>query len=254
MKELRRLLIGRERLKATKKSDGIIILNESEFHYINRVLRLKEGDLIALIDGFGNLWEALVRNSNSIQLKTNYETPKEYKAHSSPKICLAVVRPKRGFDELLRMSCEIGIDVIQPLRSDRQVHQLEDRILRWSGILREAVEQSERLWQPLLCETIYFQDWLSNLPKNSAFAIASPRIRNLPELKTWMDGLDKHIEQAWIAIGPEGGWTPEEEFAAVEAGFVRVQFGETILRTSTAAVVATQSMVFSRRNIIENIK
>jgi len=44
--------------------------------------------------------------------------------------------------------------------------------------------------------------------------------------------------QVRLAIGPEGGWSPEEEEAARAAGWIAVSAGPTILRTATAAVAA----------------
>ena len=70
--------------------------------------------------------------------------------------------PKRGFDEILRMSCEIGVDIIQPIVSDRSVVRIDGngRISRWEGIIREAVEQSERLWRPELRSILVVKNWL----------------------------------------------------------------------------------------------
>jgi 16S rRNA (uracil1498-N3)-methyltransferase len=42
-----------------------------------------------------------------------------------------------------------------------------------------------------------------------------------------------------ILIGPEGGWDPQEEQLMFQRGFVPASLGETILRTETAAIVAT---------------
>jgi 16S rRNA (uracil1498-N3)-methyltransferase len=46
-----------------------------------------------------------------------------------------------------------------------------------------------------------------------------------------------------VAIGPEGGWSPDEEQAALAQGWMAVQLGPTILRTSTAAVAAATLLV-----------
>jgi 16S rRNA (uracil1498-N3)-methyltransferase len=50
-----------------------------------------------------------------------------------------------------------------------------------------------------------------------------------------------------VVIGPEGGWNKDEEELAFNAGFVGVSMGETILRTATAAVSASQVMTSWRR-------
>ena len=80
------------------------------------------------------------------------------------------------------------------------------------------------------------------------FAFATTRLANSIDCQKWMSGLNEKIDQIWIAIGPEGGWTKDEHLFARKNGSISVQFGESILRTSTAAVVATQLMVDWRRN------
>ena len=46
----------------------------------------------------------------------------------------------------------------------------------------------------------------------------------------------------WLACGPEGGWSPGEEQQAAAMGWQAVQFGPTILRSSTAAVAGISAL------------
>ncbi len=250
MAELRRLLIESGRLKADVDVDRFLTLTSKETHYLKRVLRLRKGDLIAIVDGIGHIWNATVQDGNSIELCSSLDCPLDEQPRQNPLIGLAVALPKKGFDELLRMSCEMGVDIIQPLSSERGVVRIEGegRSLRWKGILREAVEQSERLWCPDLLSICDVQDWLKDRPSKYACAFASPRLSRSIDLQVWMMGPMKDIDQIWVAIGPEGGWTPEEQFLAKELGCIEVQIGESILRTVTAAVAATQLMVAWRKN------
>jgi len=50
-----------------------------------------------------------------------------------------------------------------------------------------------------------------------------------------------------MVIGPEGGWSKDEEALAFSKGVIGVSMGKTILRTSTAAVSACQLMTSWRR-------
>ncbi|MDN5935902.1 MAG: RsmE family RNA methyltransferase, partial [Nitrosospira sp.] len=45
-----------------------------------------------------------------------------------------------------------------------------------------------------------------------------------------------------LLVGPEGGFTPEEEAAALVAGFIPLRLGERILRTESAALAAVAAM------------
>ncbi len=250
MAELRRLLIEADRLKTEMGVDRAFPLTSKEAHYLKRVLRLRSGDLIEIVDGVGHLWEASLHGGDSLQLSSRIDCPKEEEIHPKPLIGIAVVLPKKGFDELLRMSCEIGVDIIQPLSSERGVLRVDGGIksLRREGIIREAVEQSERLWQPQLHSIIDFKDWVRRKPPKAVFAIATTRLPKLDDLQLWMMGLTEKIDQIWVAIGPEGGWTHDEQSLAKEEGCTEIQLGESIMRTSTAAVAATELMVSWRRN------
>ncbi len=251
MAELRRLLINPERLRAEIRFDRTMRINPEELHYLHRVLRLRNGDLILVVDGVGNLWEAKLQGDDFIKLVSDLESPCQRISRAKPLIGLAVVLPKKGFDDVLRMSCEIGVDIFQPLVSQRSVVRVEGktRTKRWEMIVREAVEQSERLWSPEIARVMHIQDWLNqkNRVKNELFAFASPRMLKQNDLRLWLNDFTEGIDQIWLAIGPEGGWTDEELQLAKKVGFVEVQLSNFILRTSTAAVVASESMVFWRR-------
>ncbi len=250
MAELRRLLVEPARLKKELGPERLLTLKSNESHYLFRVLRLRCGESIEIVDGVGNLWKADLNSRDSIRLQSSLHFPIAKQPRCRPLLGLAVVVPKKGFDELLRMSCEIGIDFVQPLRSERSVVLTggEHRNLRWEGVLRESVEQSERLWAPDCRRIIDVKDWLKNRPVNSALAFASPRMLPLNRFHLWTNSFRKQVDELWIAIGPEGGWTEQEKSFAKEVGCSEVFFGDSILRTSTAAVVATQLMVSWRQN------
>ncbi len=120
---------------------------------------------------------------------------------------------------------------------------------RWNGILREASEQCERLWKPEFREPIDFQAWLEQRPSKATFAFATTRLTGTMDFQLWMMELKKEIiDQIWVIIGPEGGWTQREQLLAQQATFNQVQLGDLIMRTSTAAAAAAELMVSWRRN------
>ena len=251
MAELRRLLIENIRLKNNIGVDRSLSLEPQEAHYLKRVLRLRRGDLIEIVDGVGHLWGAVFQGDTSIKVSSLLDFPLKTQPRPKPLVGLAVVVPKRGFNELLRMSCEIGVDIIQPLSSDRGVVRIQingEKFSRWNGILREAVEQCERLWKPELREAIDFRVWLEQRPSKAIFAFATTRLIGTIDFQLWMMELKKEMDQIWVVIGPEGGWTKTEQNLAKQANFKEIQLGDSIMRTSTAAVAATQLMISWRRN------
>ena len=249
MAEKRRLFIDRNRLSNAIDFKGELELTTDEAHYLLRVMRMRSEDLIEVIDGKGHLWNAKIIGKKNIKLINSFDTPSQTVSRAQPLICIAVAIPKKGFDNFLQMSCEIGVDVIQPLISKRSVVKEcnKEKIIRYQKIIGEAVEQSERLWCPEVMHALNFPNWVNNLSSDSKIGFATTRSEHLEDCVNWLKGTSHKVNQVWVVIGPEGGWNKEEEALAFDSGFVGISIGNTILRTSTAAVSACQLMTSWRR-------
>ena len=249
MTEKRRLFIDPKRLKDQINFNGELKLTFDESHYLSRVMRMRSEDLLEVIDGKGHLWNAKIVGKKNIRLLDSFYTPVDTISRDKPLICIAVAIPKKGFDNFLQMSCEIGVDVIQPLISKRSVVKecSKEKIIRYKKIIGEAVEQSERLWGPELRKALKFHDWVNDLPFNSQIGLATTRILDLKDCFDWLKEISYEVNQVWVVIGPEGGWHEDEETLAFDSGLIGLSMGENILRTSTAAISACQLMTSWRR-------
>jgi 16S rRNA (uracil1498-N3)-methyltransferase len=247
-RELRRLLIAPERIAALDNStddeagpDGgtsQLALEPQEHHYLERVLRYRPGDRLAVVDGAGRLWSAVLETRQCLRLEQPISAPLQWQAPARPALLLAMAVPKREADLVWRMATELGADRLQPLLARRGAPGERCPLERWQGIVREATEQCERLWQPLLEAPQLAGAWLAR-PVNGLALLATTRHRELPLCSQLLEepcaapDLGDGIQ---LAIGPEGGWSPEEEEQAIAAGWRPVSLGPSILRTSTAAV------------------
>jgi 16S rRNA (uracil1498-N3)-methyltransferase len=260
-RELRRLLIDPQRLEL---AEGELRLEAAEVHYLLRVLRLRPGDRLALVDGAGRLWtaglalaehlaEPLVGRRGRAQgeqplvarLEQPLARPLQWQPQPQPSLALAVAMPRRDGDVLLRMACELGIDLFLPLVAARSVAGEGLARERAAAILREACEQSERLWQPRV-ELPQQASQLLAIPAAGLGLLATTRQAGLQSLDQalnhWQAASSgdpfRSGDLVMLAIGPEGGWTGEEEELALAAGWQAVSLGASILRVSTAAVAA----------------
>jgi len=235
-RELRRLLIPPARFVAGELQ---LQLEPEELHYLRRVLRLRDGDGFAIGDGAGHLWSASLAEGTLALLDQPVEVPLQVEVKSSLPLELAVALPKRDGELLLRMACELGFDCLSPLKAERSVTDTV-KAERCSLILREAVEQCERLWVPELSPLQPAKACLGKAPSGLGL-LATTRRSGLPLLAAV---LEQNTNQAALlpavvmAIGPEGGWSPAEEELAIAKGWLPVSLGPTILRSSTAAVAA----------------
>ena len=252
MAELRRLLISDNRIKSAVNENNHISLKPQEIHYITRVMRFRTGEHLHVVDGKGRIWLSQFIANGLIRLSSNFYNPLCQEILPKTLVGLAVVIPKQGFDDVLRMSCELGIDVVQPLHSEHGVLNKinEDRFIRWETIINESLEQSERLWKPELRNTIGFTDWLNNHTTKGSIAIAATRISDTVPIESYLWNLSKDIEIVWTLIGPEGGWSRSEIKLALQKGCITVKLGNYILRTSTASIAATHAMMSWRTNSI----
>ncbi len=237
MAERRRLLIAPQRLAAVETGDPTVPLERSEQHYLRRVLRCRVGDTIDVVDGCGSLWQAQLISADALRVSVPADQIEPVRV---PRLGLGLALIRRGFEDALRMACELGVDEIQPLRTDRSTLQAEHRPQRWATILQEAVEQCERLWLPTLKPPCKLAQW-----PNSSFpvAVGVTRRADTPALSNWLTQTSNDSGMVWLLVGPEGGWSDAEDRLFNTRGWQPVHLGSSILRSSTAAVRGSVELV-----------
>ncbi len=243
MEDLIRLIISKKRIVNNKNNN--LKLSDDETHYLNKVMRVKNGKNIYIINGEGALWKAKKVNTNYLEI-IQLDKPYLFKEKQTYLLGIAVVIPKHGFDDILRMCTEIGIDLIQPLFSERQVNSnlnFSKKFLRWNSIINEAVEQSERLWKPSILDGMNIVEWIKIRGGKDRISISVTRKDSCDDLNKWLKKqqglLDKKGQIFWNVIGPEGGWSLSEMQSFNENKIPLVKLSETILRTSTATINAS---------------
>ena len=242
-RELRRLLIEPGRLPVQGRQ---LELELAERHYLGRVLRLRSGDRFAVVDGAGRLWTAVLAEA-AAELEQAVDQPLEQQPMPQPRLTLAVAMPRRDGEVMARMACELGIDALLPLQAERSSTGERLRPERLGAILREAAEQCERLWLPELLPLQSAAALLGAEPAGVGL-LATTRAEGLPLLDQALaaaatEAPGRCQQGLTLAIGPEGGWSPQEEALAMAAGWRPVSLGPAILRVSTAAVAGTTALV-----------
>ena len=115
MEDLTRLIISHERIKNIKNNN--LELTTEEAHYLNKVMRIKNGREIFIANGEGSLWKAIKVNNDCLEIIKS-KKPYLFQEQEIYLLGIAVVIPKSGFEDILKMCTEIGIDFIQPLFSE----------------------------------------------------------------------------------------------------------------------------------------
>ena len=149
---------------------------------------------------------------------------------SEPRHRLTVVQALLkgdALEEVVYHATEIGVAAFQLAVTERCVaREISPRKLeRLRAIAREAAEQSERGIVPLISEPVMLRD---------ALAPGSVLLYERHD-GAGLAGLEAPQR---VVIGPEGGFSPAEVAAAVEAGVTIAGLGPRILRSQTVAVAA----------------
>ncbi|WP_035985319.1 16S rRNA (uracil(1498)-N(3))-methyltransferase [Leptolyngbya sp. KIOST-1] len=209
-------------------------LHPSQQHYLYRVLRLGPGQQFVALDGRGQQWVASLTTESDWAAIAPMATAMP--TLLAP-ITLAIALPKGGgFDEVVRQTTELGVTTLQPVISDRTLHQPNPKKLeRWQRIATEATEQSERLLRPQILPPLPWRDYVQRPPEGYRWICVARG--EAPHLLTVAQASDPAVAAA-IAVGPEGGWTAAEVEGAIAAGFQPVSLGPYVLRAVTAPLAA----------------
>lgn len=211
-----------------------LCLSSTQQHYLYRVLRLGTGQQFVALDGQGQQWLATLTPDPERVAIAPLANPSP---RTQASITLAIALPKgNGFDDVVRQATELGVSTLQPVISDRTLHQPNPKKLeRWQRIAAEATEQSERLLLPEILPPIPWRDYLTQSTAGHRWICVARS--DAPHLLAAAMASDPAIPTA-IAIGPEGGWTEAEVEGAIAAGFQPVSLGPCILRAVTAPLAA----------------
>ena len=199
-------------------------------HQVTRVLRLRDGERLMLLDGRGAA--ATVRLAG-----TDCVVEARATAEGEPRHRLTIWQALLRGDHLepvIRHGTEIGVAEFRLFVSERCVaRDLSPRRLeRLRAVAREAAEQSERGIVPGVSAPVTFADALEPTSVLLFERDASSRLSDLEP-------------PAGLVIGPEGGFTPAEVATAEEAALQICGLGPRILRSETVAVAAA-AVVLSR--------
>ena len=215
---------------------------------IVRVLRLKKGDSICLVDGRGTELDARIIALSAGSVTARISGSRHCDAEPKLGLSLAVCLPKGDKIELIVQKCtELGISELVVVSSQRTVARIpaektQTKLARWRKIAREAAEQCGRATAPGVEGVLNIGD-LAELIPTVPLALVACEGPDAPPLK---DVLRENAAAGslMVIIGPEGGLTDDEARLVVEAGAVPVSLGKRILRCETAAIAACAAVMY----------
>ncbi len=215
-------------------------LSEEESVHAVKVLRLKSGDEIRIIDGRGGFHKATISLAHHKRCGFNIlesvfdEGKRDYRL----QIAMAPTKNIERFEWFVEKAVEIGIDEITPIicrYSERKIIKPE----RIEKIIVSAAKQSLKALMPVLNPLVTFNEFIA-MPSSATKLIA----HCYPQEKAGFAAKIQNQREVLLLIGPEGDFSEEEVQKAIESGFEPVSLGDSRLRTETAGVVASTVVAF----------
>lgn len=212
--------------------------------HLARVLRAEPGQTFDVLAG-GFLRQATVSSVSEREVSFTLGEELETDAALPVHLLVAVIK----FDHYewgLEKATELGAARITPVvarRTEKHLGQAAaKRVERWRKIVREAAQQSRRSDLPEVDDPLSLKAALAGVTAEHRILLAETEEQNtlaaaLAPLRRDAQAPDaERSRELALAIGPEGGWAPEE-FALFEVqGWQKVTLGPRVLRAETAAL------------------
>ena len=222
-------------------------LPAEEANHAIKVLRLKEGDELMLMDGKGSFYRAEVTlvSNHHCMYRIVERQPQQHQWEGRVHLAIAPTKMNDRIEWMAEKATEVGIDELSFLNcqfSERRNLKTE----RIKKIVVAAVKQSHKAWMPIVNELKPFRQFISRQTPGHRYIAHCynevPRVNLFDELCR----LDAS-EDALVLVGPEGDFSIDEVRYAVSQGFVSVDLGKSRLRTETAGLSAVMMMQLAKQ-------
>jgi 16S rRNA (uracil1498-N3)-methyltransferase len=221
----------------------------AQAEHMARVLRTLPGMEADVVAG-GHVFHAEVAAVSPNEVRFNLIA----EVQADPALPVTLVVSVYKFDHMewaIEKATELGVAAVAPVIARRTEKHLalaaEKRVERWRRIAHEAALQSRRSDVPLIHDPVSLAERVratspATRPASGSTCMVLAEQERTTTLRQALDeaiaAAQEQMPTLEIAIGPEGGWAPEEEALFDANGWVAVSLGPRILRAETAAIAA----------------
>jgi 16S rRNA (uracil1498-N3)-methyltransferase len=218
--------------------------------HLARVLRAAPGQIYDIVaNGFLHRAEitSVAAGANGAEDRVDFTLHEELESETALPLHLLLAVFK--FDHMewaIEKATELGVARITPILARRTEKHLAQAALkrseRWRRIALEASKQSRRTSVPEIADPIALKPALESetAPTRILLSETEQQTTLTAALETSLRTAASEAvgQNVAIAIGPEGGWTPEEMSLFTQHAWLPVTLGPRILRAETAAIAA----------------
>lgn len=222
----------------------MLTLTGSEAHHASRVLRLRRGDEVVVLDGAGGEFFCNIEEVAKHEVRLHIAR-KNFIPQQPFQITLLQAVPKgKIIESIIQKAVELGAHRIVPLLTERVVTRLEGdsathKAEKLQHVAIEAVKQCGSAWLPKIEAPMTPGEFLSHGDKFDLPLVASlqPGSRHAREyFQKFQSERGGKPKSVCIWIGPEGDFTVDEIRAIEAGGALPITLGRLVLRVETAAI------------------
>lgn len=212
-----------------------LALSARAANHLVRVLRHRAGDHVTLFDGRGTEAAAEIvaaHRQHGCRVRILETAAVNRESGLTIELLPGLSRGEK-MDWVIQKSVELGVAVIQPIITERcevrPAHGSERRMARWREIIISACEQSGRARLPIIRAPLGLEKIQPTAPNRLALD---------PSADTGLADHEPSGKTIAIAVGPEGGFSPDDLAILDTQAFQRITIGPRVLRTETAGIAA----------------
>jgi 16S rRNA (uracil1498-N3)-methyltransferase len=224
-----------------------VLLPPEEARHLTRVLRLGAGAEVAIFDGrgaeFRAVVEAAVRDTASVRILERLPSPPR------PAVGIVLVQAVLkgdAMDAAVRDATMMGVDTILPVLTDHtdvkpSFARRPETLDRWRRVALASVKQCRRATLPVISDVRDVDRWMATSADGMRLIFVEPAagvaVRSVRSLLS-----ETTPVSVSVLLGPEGGWSLAEIEASRASGCIPVSLGPLTLRADSMPVGALAAL------------
>ncbi len=222
--------------------DESLVLTGAEAHHAQNVLRLKKGEPLMVVDGWGNACRCEITRYNAKKAECRIFSRIRNFGEPAVKVTLGCgLSVGTKFDDIIERCTELGVSRLIPLLTEKSKVRIDDdrkaeaKLNRWRKVALASMKQTGRalipdIWSPIKLERLFerYED-----PGLRLMFDPEAGNLNLDNLK-----IPSGTSHVLLLVGPESGFSGDEVRLAQESGAQIMMLGQRILRAENAAPTA----------------
>jgi 16S rRNA (uracil1498-N3)-methyltransferase len=239
-------------LSPSECETDVLNLSGAQGHHALRVLRIRAGERVVVLDGVGDELICEVEEAGRREMRLRVLQRQRIQTGSHQITLIQAVPKGRTMDFIVQKATELGASRVVPVLSERSVPdwraaEAVAKQARWQAAAVEAIKQCGSAWMPVIeapqeVATIVDRDDLGEL---TLVASLQPCARHPRErVEEFLSAHGRLPRSVAVWVGPEGDFTATELELIQRTGAAPITLGRLVLRSETAALYCLATLQY----------